>query len=117
MGTFQRGRHAQAFILICLADGPAYGLELQERIERFTQGDRLDRAFLYRTLNKLHQEERVSCRTDASQPGGVRKFYSLTDSGYRLLDDFEKDIRSRVKNLSAFLDKYEQIKSNQLKDT
>lgn len=110
MGIFQKGRHAQAFILICLVDGPAYGLELQERIEALTHGDMIDRAFLYRSLNRLAEEGRVSVRLDDSQRGAVRKYYSLTESGYSLLDDFEEHIRNRVINLKAFLGKYEQMK-------
>jgi DNA-binding PadR family transcriptional regulator len=116
MGTFQKGRHAQSFILICLVDGPAYGLELQRRIEKMTHGDIIDRAFLYRSLNKLAEEGRVSVRLDDSQRGAVRKYYSLTESGYDLLHDFQQDICHRVINLNAFLEKYEQMKQKKMEE-
>jgi len=109
MGTFQRGRHAQAFILICLTDGPAYGLELQERITNLIPGNEIDRAFLYRSLSKLESEGYLSVSVDASSKGPVRKYYSLTDSGYNLLDEFEVDIRERVENLNSFISKYEKL--------
>lgn len=116
MGTFQRGRHVSAFILISLTDGPAYGLELIERINDLIPGNKLDRAILYRTLGKMEKEGKISVRLDDSRSGPVRKYYSLTDEGYNDLDAFEKDIRFRVKNLMVFLDKYEKIKKEQEND-
>lgn len=107
MGAFQRGRHSMAFLLLCLVDGPAYGLELQQRLDELIPENGMDRAILYRSLNKLEKEGRISVRLDDSRSGPVRKYYTLTEKGYELLDEFEKDIRYRVANLSLFLDKYE----------
>lgn len=112
MGTFQRGRHAPAFILLCLTDGEAYGLELIERIKDFIPGNKMDRAILYRTLGKLEKEGKITVRLDATQSGPVRKYYSLTKDGYEELGKYEKDIRFRVKNLIRFLDKYDSLQNN-----
>lgn len=111
MGSFQRGRHVQAFILLSLTDGSAYGLEIHERINELISDDWMDRAFLYRTLVKLEKEGYISVRLDDSQSGPVRKYYTLTNEGYGELDSFEKEIRFRVKTLTIFLDKYSLTKS------
>ena len=110
MGAFQHGHHAQAFILLALTEGPAYGLMLHERIEKMIPGNTLDRPFLYQTLNRLNKEGKVDLRLDDSQSGPVRKYYSLTDTGWDELDAFEKDIRFRVKSLNFFLDEYKRIR-------
>jgi PadR family transcriptional regulator PadR len=110
MGAFQHGHHAQAFILLALTEGPSYGVKLHERIEKKIPGNKLDRPFLYRTLNRLEREGKVNLHLDDSQSGPVRKYYSLTERGWNELAEFEKDIRFRVKTLSFFLDEYGRIK-------
>ncbi len=109
MGTFQRGRHSQAFILICLTDGPSYGLEIKNRISNLIGNSEIDLSFLYRTLNKLEKEGYLASYLDNSNQGPARKYYKLTQSGYKMLDEFEEDIRDRVKNLQAFLFKYDEV--------
>lgn len=110
MGTFQRGRHAPAFILIILTDGPSYGLELLKKIDSLIPGNRMDKAILYKTLSKMVKEKKLTVTLDDSQSGPVRKYYTITESGLQALEDFEKDIRFRVKNLQIFLNKYDQLK-------
>lgn len=113
MGTFQRGKHSQAFILVCLTDGPSYGLELKNRIETLTDSCDVDLSFLYRTLNKLAKEGYLTSYLDNLSKGPARKYYKLTKLGYKMLDEFEVDIRDRVKNLQSFLSKYEEFKQNE----
>ena len=109
MGTFQRGRHAPAFILILLTDGPAYGLELLEKIDEMVPGNKMEKAVLYRNLGKLEKEGKVTVRLDDSRSGPVRKYYTITDNGYEALDEFYIDISQRVKNLNIFMKKYNSI--------
>lgn len=109
MGTFQRGKHATAFILITLTDGPSYGLELLAKIDNLIPGNKMDRAILYRNLGKLEKEGLVTVSLDDSKSGPVRKYYTITETGYLNLDEFEKDISFRVNNLNIFLDKYNQL--------
>ncbi|MGD6729893.1 MAG: PadR family transcriptional regulator [Pleomorphochaeta sp.] len=113
MGTFQRGRHSQAFILISLTDGPSYGLDLKNRIANLTGNSEIDLSFLYRTLNKLERDGYLTSYLDDTSQGPARKYYKLTKSGYTLLDEFEVDIRDRVKNLQSFLTKYEELKQDE----
>lgn len=116
MGPFQRGRHVQAFILLCLTDGEAYGLEIQERIDDLIPQNRMDRAFLYRTLNRLEKENCVTVRLDESHRGPIRKYYTLKSEGYSVLESFEKEIQFRVNNLTLFLDKYTRFKCGSNKE-
>ena len=75
-------------------------------------GNKLDRPFLYRTLNRLEREGKVTVRLDSSQSGPVKKYYTLTDAGWNKLNHFEQDIRFRVENLNTFLKKIEQLKKD-----
>ena len=109
MGSFQRGRHAQAFILICLVDGPSYGLELKNRISKLIDNSEIDLSFLYRTLNKLEKEGCLTSHLGNESSGPVRKYYKLTPLGYERLEQFDEDIRERVKNLQAFLKKFDEF--------
>jgi len=109
MGTFQRGRHAPAFILIILTDGPSYGLELLDKIDEMIPGNKMEKAILYRNLGSLEKEGKVTVRLDDSQSGPVRKYYAITEKGYKALDEFYSDICFRVKNLNKFMEKYNQL--------
>ena len=110
MGTFQRGSCAPSFILLILTDGPSYGLELLKKIDSLIPGKMMDKAILYKNLNKLEKEGKVTVRLDDSKHGPVRKYYTITESGYAALEESEKEISFRAKNLQIFLDKYNQLK-------
>lgn len=110
MGTFQRGSCAPSFILLILTDGPSYGLELMKKIESLINGKMMDKAILYKTLGKLEKERKVTVTLDDSQHGPVRKYYTITETGYSALRDYEKEIRFRASNLQTFLDKYNHFK-------
>lgn len=114
MGTFQRGRHSTAFILLILTDGPSYGLEMLEKIDVLVPGNRMDRAILYKNLGTLEKEGCVTITLDDSIKGPVRKYYSITIKGYEMLKDCAEEIQFRVTNLSIFLDKYNTVKVKEI---
>lgn len=73
-------------VLSALADGPHYGYLLQKKI-RQASGNlvRIQAGTLYPILHRLEQEHAIISRWD-STGGRDRKWYSLTDTGRRMLE-------------------------------
>ena len=74
-------------VLACLRSGPAYGLEIAERLgERrilFASG-----GTLYPLLSRLRQQGWVTTALEPSPVGPPRRYYSLTDAGETALQLF-----------------------------
>lgn len=112
MGKFKHGRHLPAFVLLCLAECPAYGLtilnQLQERMPTFSA----DGAAIYRCLQELEKASAVTSYWDTTVPGPARKWYTLTDAGWHLLSDYQRDIEARKENLEYFLKQFDHVKAD-----
>ncbi|HSM91273.1 MAG TPA: PadR family transcriptional regulator [Anaeromyxobacteraceae bacterium] len=101
--TFRHGRHAPAFVLLALAARPSYGLEILAFLERSFPGSGFDSASVYKTLQSLERQGAVEARWETPE-GPRRKWYRLTPEGQSLLDEFEADVRLRMRNFSRFLE-------------
>lgn len=101
--TFRHGRHAPAFILLALAPRPSYGLEILAFLERSFPGSGFDTASVYKTLRSLERQGAVEARWEAPE-GPRRRWYRLTATGQALLDEFEADVRQRMRNFALFLE-------------
>jgi PadR family transcriptional regulator, regulatory protein PadR len=71
-----------AWVLEQLAEGPAYGYELLERIAR-SHGDavKVGASTLYPTLSRLRAAGFVRCFHGTVSSGPLRKYYELTAEG------------------------------------
>lgn len=103
------GRHTAAFILLFLTRKPSYGFELLKDFETNLPNNIIDSAAIYRALKTLENNGFVESKWDTSESGAAKKYYYITESGYKELEEFKKDIELRYKNLGFFLDKYELI--------
>lgn len=112
----QNHRHLPAFILLTLAEGSAHGgaiyTSLVERLPNF----QCDTGAIYRTLHKLEEDSAVTFIWDTANSGPARKIYSITDSGWTQLDNWEQDIKERITNLECFLNTYNELNRNILKN-
>ncbi|MBI1919590.1 MAG: PadR family transcriptional regulator [Geobacter sp.] len=102
--SFRHGRHAAAYILLALTQGPSYGLEILAFLGRSLPFCNFDTASVYRTLQALEKQKAVESYWEGDRGGAPRKWYRLTEEGERMLDEFEADIRLRHANLSFFLE-------------
>lgn len=91
-------------LLALLADGPAYGYELLEKV--VAAGVRTaDAAGLYRALRALEQHgDMVSWWVD-SPAGPPRRTYELTLDGRETLANESLELRSTISLLSVFADR------------
>ncbi|WP_048127460.1 MULTISPECIES: PadR family transcriptional regulator [unclassified Methanosarcina] len=101
------GRHAPAFILIFLMQGPAYGSLIFKKMEEQIPFKLFDSPTLYRTLDKLEKKGIVNSWWDTSEKGPAKKWYQITDKGIEMLGEYREDIIMRIKDMEFFLEEYE----------
>ena len=107
MARHRPGRHAPAFLLMALLEGPSYGLEILHRLTDWVPDHRMDSAIVYRTLRRLEEDGLVTSSLDDTASGPVRRVYAITEGGASAMDDYVREIRCCVANLSVLLERYE----------
>lgn len=98
-----------------LTEGDGYGGQLLQKCREEIPVNPIDSAIIYRTLKKLETEGAVESYFDATGEKPI-KMYRITETGKRTLEDFHEDIESKIKNLSFFLEKYEDWKKGPYHD-
>ena len=104
-------RFLQPRILLLLAQKPAHGYELMERLEE-ADGPTADPGLLYRTLRQFEDEGLVQSAWDTEGRGPARRVYEITDEGQEHLHAWAINIRRTRERLERFLADYEQHYQN-----
>ncbi len=83
------------WILLLLHERSSYPFEMRPLIEEISQGTiTADDNSIYRALNRFQEVGLVSSETQPSSQGPARRYYRLTQKGFRLLRRFiERNIR------------------------
>jgi poly-beta-hydroxybutyrate-responsive repressor len=93
---------ARPCLLLLLAEAPAHGYELMERLLPF--GLELnDPATVYKTLRGMEQEGLVSSAWELSTRGPARRVYELTAEGQELLGAWVFTLEKNREILDQFL--------------
>lgn len=102
-------RYVEASLLLLLAERPAHGHELNERLsEVFPLVEQLpDISTIYRSLADLESQGAVTFRWTAGDGGG-RKVYELTEAGSDLLAFWGSQFKEEQAGLMRFLDRFDQ---------
>jgi len=98
------------WILLSLAQAPAHGYELLERLEKFPAAPKVDPTALYRALRALEEEGLVQSAWDLSESGPARRVYRLTDLGKEHLESWASYLARLRAHLDWFLAEYERTK-------
>lgn len=106
------GRHTAEFLLLFLIEGDSYGGKLLQKCEEELPFNPIDSAILYRTLKQLEKEGAIESYLGTSEQDKPIKMYRITEDGKRKLDEFQKNIESKLMNLTFFLNKYNMWKEN-----
>lgn len=77
-------------VLAALREGEAYGYELLHRINRI-DGLAMTESTVYPLLARLKREQFVNVRAAPSPSGPPRRYYKLTSSGKRRLNEMQKE--------------------------
>lgn len=97
---------ARPCLLLLLAEGPAHGYELMDRLRPFGFLSN-DPATVYRGLRQMEAEGLVSSRWDTSSRGAARRIYSLTPEGRDLLDAWARALEQNQRILDLFQLRYQ----------
>ena len=100
---------ARPCLLLLLAEGPAHGYELMERLRPFGFTTN-DPATVYRGLRQMEDEAIVSSRWDTSNKGAARRIYSLTAGGRGLLAAWACTLDQQLHILEQFHQRYELVR-------
>jgi len=93
-----------------LAENPAHGYELLERLKALPEAPSADRGHLYRTLRRLDDQELVTSTWQVPQAGAARHTYTLTANGLQALDAWAGHIRAALARLEGFLERREALR-------
>lgn len=116
MSNSKYGRHAPAFVLLFLAQEPAYGSILLNKMREQLPYNNLDSAAIYRALQELEKMKAVESYWDTTQPGPAKKWYKITRVGLKKLSEYRADIEIRKKNLEFFLTSYDKLLNKNKED-
>ncbi|AVX31672.1 MULTISPECIES: PadR family transcriptional regulator [unclassified Carboxydocella] len=109
MSNGKYGRHVPAFVLLLLAEEPAYGSMLLNKMNERLPYNNIDGAALYRALKDLLKMNAVTAYWDTTEPGPPKKWYKITPLGLEKLAEYNEDIQQRIKNLQFFLSHYKKM--------
>ena len=97
----------QPRLLLFLAQKPAHGYELMDRLEREPDGAEADPGFLYRTLRQFEEDGLVCSSWNTEGSGAARRVYQITGEGLDYLHAWAVSIRRTRERVERFLDDYE----------
>jgi poly-beta-hydroxybutyrate-responsive repressor len=96
---------ARPCLLLLLAESPAHGYELIDRLRPF--GFEIgDPASVYKTLRAMEQDGLVSSQWELSRRGPARRVYALTSDGQDLLASWAQTLDRNRAILASYLDRY-----------
>jgi PadR family transcriptional regulator, regulatory protein PadR len=101
----------EPWLLLLLAESPAHGYELLERLDTLPEAPAADRGHLYRTLRRLEEQELVTSAWHVPQAGPARHTYTLTADGLQALDAWAGHIRAALTRLEGFLERREALRA------
>ena len=86
--TYKKGL-LSFWILLLLYERPSYPYEMSAEVAKISQGTiSVDDNSIYRALNRFESVRIVRSELQQSNTGPHRKYYSLTDTGKALLNEF-----------------------------
>jgi PadR family transcriptional regulator, regulatory protein PadR len=99
-------------LLLLLAESPAHGYELLDRLSALPEAPNADRGHLYRTLRKLEEQGLVTSEWHLPQAGAARHTYTLSAEGLEALDAWAGHIRAALTRLRGFLERHDALRAS-----
>lgn len=97
---------ARPCLLLLLAEEPAHGYELMERLRPFGFLTN-DPATVYRGLRQMEADGLVHSRWDTSGRGAARRIYALTSDGSDMLAAWARTLEQNRRILGHFQERYD----------
>lgn len=100
----------QPAILLLLAQKPAHGYELIQRLNQMDCVDgELEAATVYRILRRMEQEGLIASRWEHGEYGPARRQYELTGDGWEMLREWVAGLQARMRQIEAFITHYQEL--------
>jgi PadR family transcriptional regulator PadR len=100
-------RFGEPALLTLLAEGPAHGYELLERLPPLVGEERVDVGNVYRALRALEEEGLVVSEWRPDLPGPAKRTYTLTGEGRAVLERWRASLAVLRDELAVFLERSE----------
>jgi len=101
----------EPWLLLLLAESPAHGYQLLERLNTLPEAPTADRGHVYRTLRRLEEQGLVTSEWQVPQAGPARHTYTLTTDGLQALDAWAAHIRAALTRLEGYLEHHEALRA------
>lgn len=103
-------RFIEPCLLLLLAEKPAHGYELIEKLDQFDFDPRCqDPGQIYRTLRRMEQEGLVLSAWESGSSGPARRCYEITQDGQDVLTAWSRVLEKRMKIVENLLSRYRSI--------
>ena len=100
--------YLHACLLLLIAEEPAHGYELGERLAGLGLTG-TDSGAVYRALRALNQDGLLESWWEESGPGPVRRRYRLSDAGAASLEAWAGTVGSSASYLNSFLTRHRRL--------
>jgi PadR family transcriptional regulator, regulatory protein PadR len=99
---------ARPCLLLLLAESPAHGYELLDRLRPFGF-EITDPASIYKTLRQMEQDGLVTSQWELSSRGPARRVYCLSSDGRDLLEAWALTLEQNRAILTTYLKRYREL--------
>ncbi|MDO5519908.1 MAG: PadR family transcriptional regulator [bacterium] len=89
-------------VLGIISRGETYGYEILSCLESYGFHNLVE-GTLYPVLTRLDKKGLICCRKAKSPLGPIRKYYSITESGAKYLEEFKDDYKTITRQASIIL--------------
>lgn len=96
-------------VLLLLAEKPAHGYELMERLRELGMAGSMDPSLVYRLLRMLEASGMAESSLDDSGAGPARKVYHLTPQGMEMLDMWMSGLEGMLETLQMLRERYHKL--------
>ena len=100
--------YLHACLLLLIAESPAHGYDLAERLEGLGLAN-VDSGAVYRALRALNQDGLLESWWEESGPGPVRRRYQLSGAGAASLRAWAGTVGDTASSLNSFLTRHRQL--------
>lgn len=90
-------------VLGVIAGGETYGYEILSELERAGLSE-VGEGTLYPVLTRLYKNGYIQCRKAKSPLGPIRKYYTITLTGKKHLEEFKKNYRKVTESADRILE-------------
>lgn len=97
----------QPWLLLLLAEAPAHGYQLLDKLHRNPDTEGIDPGFVYRTLRQFEEAGHVRSSWDVAAPGAARRVYEITEEGVAYLHQWAEHVRGARERLDHLLQAYD----------